>query len=703
MIYNHFYINYKVLLNKIVKEMLRFAYFLLTIFCFSNFNYSYALNSDWEGIEEAKVRIISPITKTEDNKNIFLGLEYKLLNGWKTYWHSPGEGGYPQKLHWENSKNIEKIEILWPKPKLFEILDLKSLGYENEIVFPLKVRLKDLNKSSLISLNLDFLTCKDICIPGNAFIELELNPGKSKLTKHSYKLEKYLSKTPLKNLEIAGLEIVSIEAINDNNSSIININIKSADPIINPKIYIGNNIGLPIVLPQYQFDDNYKTLSAKFFYDDIVFDEENLDFSFLISDDNFNAKYDIILKPKFIKEISTFNYSYIYIFFIALLGGLILNIMPCVLPVLSLKLLSIINHKEDNVFNTIRKSFIVTTFGIITSFILLALILIFLKKIGLSIGWGIQFQQPIFLMFISIVLFLFSINLLGFFEVSLPTYVNNFITKSFTKKTSFSDFFNGFFATLLATPCSAPFVGTAVSIAFTQSSFILITIFFFMGLGMSIPYIIASLFPITINFLPKPGNWMIVIKYFLAFLLFCTLIWIGFILGNHFNYIFFIFSIGLIALILLSIKYFKNFKSLIIMISIVSFFSLSYFPQLQNNKIINEKNWLDLNEVKINNLIEKNIVFVDITADWCATCQFNKYNVINSELITNIFLENNIIKVRGNWTKPNKKIQEYLNNFNRFGIPFNVMYSKNHPEGIILSELLTTNEIIKVIDKLKNN
>ena len=174
--------------------MLRFIYSFLFIFCFFYVNATHALNSNWNGIDEAKVRIISPLSKAGNNSNIYLGLEYQLQEGWKTYWHTPGEGGFPQTLDWKNSINISSLEILWPQPQEFYILGLKSIGYENEVIFPLKVDLEDINLPSFFSFELNYLTCKDICIPGQAHLELTLPPGQGKLTDHSFQIEKYLSK-----------------------------------------------------------------------------------------------------------------------------------------------------------------------------------------------------------------------------------------------------------------------------------------------------------------------------------------------------------------------------------------------------------------------------------------------------------------------------------------------------------------------------
>ena len=376
--------------------------------------------------------------------------------------------------------------------------------------------------------------------------------------------------------------------------------------------------------------------------------------------------------------------------------------MPCVFPVLSMKLLSILNYNQQNFFS-IRKSFFVTALGIISSFLLLSFILIALKQSGTSIGWGMQFQQPLFLMIIALIIFLFSLNLMGLFNINLPYFISHLFLNSKNNNSFYRDFFNGFFATVLATPCSAPFVGTAVSTAFTQSSLVMIFIFFFMGFGMASPYIVAGLFPKLLIFLPKPGKWMNTIKYFLAILLLGTAVWIGMILQNHFNYFFIIISLILALFIAISFKYFRLLKFPVIFFSIILFFSLNLFPQFKENHLKNDADWVDLTKVNLDEIIKNNIVFVDITADWCATCQFNKFNVLNSKLIQNTFKENNVIRIRGDWTKQNKQIEQYLNDYNRFAIPFNVMYNEDYPKGIIFSELLKTSEIINAIELMKKN
>ena len=206
------------------------------------------------------------------------------------------------------------------------------------------------------------------------------------------------------------------------------------------------------------------------------------------------------------------NNNFIYYVLISLIAGLILNVMPCVFPVLSIKLMSVLSSEKNNTI----VSFITTAFGIITSFLLLGMMFIILQYFNISIAWGMQFQQPYFLIFITLIVFLFMMNMFGQFEINLPHTLSNLNVIGSSNKFFLKDFFNGFFATLMATPCSAPFVGTAITAAFTQNNMTGMSIFLFMGIGMSLPYLVFALFPKLIKFLPKPGKWMIYVKYFLV-------------------------------------------------------------------------------------------------------------------------------------------------------------------------------------------
>ena len=616
----------------------------------------FAFETEWSSGIEPKVRIISPVSHNDNKNEIFLGLQYKLEKGWKTYWRSSGDGGFPQEIKLLNSQNVKDFEILWPIPEYFEILGFTSIGYIDEVIFPLKINLQDINKKTFINLDINYLTCKDICIPGSALLNIIIPPGEGKITEHSYKIQKALSLVPKIDKNLSGLRNFTTKAYEDDEDISIIISAESKNIFTDPKIFLHSEFGLPISKPEIIFSPNSKKIDAKFFFNKKNINKDNFKLNIVFDNENNSFEYISDIKVEQFSKIAFLNNSLIYLLLISLFGGMILNVMPCVLPVLSIKLISVLRQSTDLI--AVRKSFITTSLGIITSFLILSILLMLLRSLGFAIGWGMQFQQPLFLIIISIILLLFSFNLLGFFEFKTPSFVNMKIINYLNSKNYTKDFFNGFFATILATPCSAPFVGTAITAAFTQSTFTMYAIFIFMGLGMSSPYLLVAIFPSVMRYLPKPGKWMQYIKYFLGLLLLGTFLWIFSILLNHFTF-------------------------------------------FQNIKINQNSNWIDITEIDLDNLKkEKNIIFVDITADWCVTCQFNKINVINSKNVKDEFKKNNIMKIRGDWTKPNAEIAYFLQQYKRFGIPFNIFFSKTFPDGIILSEILSEKEVLDTIEKI---
>ena len=671
----------------------------LIIFVFINLSFSsLALESEWSESEKSKARLISPLTHNNNQNEIFLGLEYQMQPGWKTYWSSPGDAGFPQELLLEKSQNIKDIELFWPNPSEFEILEMNSLGYENNVIFPLKIQLDNPNKKTNLNLSIKYLICKNICIPGEANIFIEIPSGKASKTKHFFQIEKTLSQLPKKNFNLSKLYNLQTEVIKDEKHVSVIVNAKTNSYFENTKIYLDTEFGLPYVEPIINFSFDNQSLDAKFYFDEKLISKKFFNLKVLLIDKNHNYLFTDKVEIKKNNQFLKLTNNNIYYLLAALIGGLILNAMPCVLPVLSIKLLSVLQNNNDK----IRSSFIITSIGIITSFVFLAFIFILLKKINISISWGMQFQQPYFLIVISFILSAFMLNMFGFFEFKTPELLNNKAAIFLNKNNFTKSYFNGFFATLMATPCSAPFVGTALTAAFTQSTTMMLLIFLFMGIGMSIPYIFVALFPPIISFLPKPGKWMVKFKYFLGFLLFLTLIWVFNILLNYFNIYFIFTSLILLSLTIYFLKNFNNI-SLIFSITFIIFVSLPIFDIFKQEKnFVSELDWKNFSNTSIENLIEKNnIVFLDITADWCATCQFNKLNILNDKNILEVFKKNKVIKIRGDWTKPDKKIETFLNSKNKFGIPYNAFFSKTNPEGIALSEILTKGEIIETINRLK--
>ena len=654
--------------------------------------------SDWSVSETSKLRLISPYSQN-DSKNIVIGLEYQMEEGWKTYWKSPGDGGFAQTITWDNSTNVKNVNILWPTPIEFEILGLTSLGYENDVIFPLEIELEDEFKNTFLNLHVTFLICKEVCIPGDATVFLEIPSGEKKLTNNYFELEKALSLLPEEDFNSSYINKINLNTFYDDNDSIIQLIVESDKSFFNPKIFLHSPFGLPVVKNTINFSSDNKIITANFNFDNDLILDKNFPLEITITDLNHNFKKILDVEMVSDATVLKINKSYIYYIFISLLAGLILNVMPCVFPILSIKLMSVFSTQE----NTARVSFITTAIGIISSFVLLGVIFLFLQYFSVSIAWGMQFQQPYFLIFITLVIFLFMMNMFGQFEINLPIHLSN-LTYFGNNNKFVKDYFNGFFATLMATPCSAPFVGTAITAAFTQSYLIGISIFLFMGVGMSLPYLFIAAFPQLIKFIPKPGKWMVYVKYLLGLLLLATIIWLFNILISFYNYNFLILLI--VCFLVLSYRQKIPFqKNIITIIAVLVIFSTSSLNFFQKNIILgNEEDWLNFFEVDIDQVInENNLVFLDITADWCATCQFNKVNVINSNKIVQLFKDNQVTLLRADWTRPNQKINNFLEKYDRFGIPFNAFFSKNFPKGIVLSELLSEKEIVNAINKINND
>ena len=338
--------------------------------------------------------------------------------------------------------------------------------------------------------------------------------------------------------------------------------------------------------------------------------------------------------------------------------------MPCVFPVLSLKIYNVLSNNQKSITSKIiKRNFFATVLGIIFSFFILSLITILLKNLGHNLGWGFQFQSPIFLIFMISILIIFSLSLMDIFSFDIPRFVKNYLNKIMilNKKNSefYQNFFLGTFITLLSTPCSAPFIGTALGFAFVSPNEIIFLIFFFISLGLSSPYIILATNPGLLSFLPKPGLWMKKIKYFLSIILMITAVWLA-------------------SVLLIQVNIFKDNS--------------------------NDDNWIKFEQNKIDKLIlENHIVFVDITADWCLTCFYNKKTVLDRKKVKNIFDKYDVIKMRGDLTKPNKEINEYINTLGRFGIPVNIIYSPSTPQGVLLSEVLTVKSLLSTFERVKND
>jgi suppressor for copper-sensitivity B len=363
----------------------------------------------------------------------------------------------------------------------------------------------------------------------------------------------------------------------------------------------------------------------------------------------------------------------------AFVGGFILNFMPCVLPVLSLKVMGLVNKAGDK--NLIRISAFTTFIGILTSFLILASISYIFKLSGDVLQWGGQFQNPYFLLFMISIMFFFTANLWSVFEVGqgivyrIPT-VNH--------KSIIADLWNGFVAVFLATPCSAPFLGTALSFTLTQSPITIFLIFTSMAIGFGLPYILLSIIPPSYIPLPKPGIWMKTFKNILGWGMYGTGIWLTWILLDH-------ITLSSYALMILPILILIR-KKILFWIGLILFLASSIILL----RLSSPKVGIPFEgETKIQEYITQDkVVIVKITAKWCLSCQLIDHQILSSSAIMN---NPKIQIITGDWTKPNSKIESYLKIKNRLGIPLIVIYGPKNKQGIILSEFPSKTEVLNAL------
>ncbi len=620
--------------------------------------------------EIVKVEIIPSKGIFNENGVFYFGIKFDLKDGWKTYWKNPGDAGAPLNISWED--NIHKpndIEILYPFPKKFIDKGVTTIGYDSQVVFPVKINSNGQKKINR-KIQLDYLICKDICIPYSETRILNIDFNKKR---DSLIFSKSLRTVPEKNqnyftISYNNISKEKLKIIIDGYEKLDSLNVYGYSDETNIKIEKLEN-------------------SFEVFLDD---DAANLTrpILFSISDgENFEEVSLAIKKEQ----------RLLYFILLALAGGFILNFMPCVLPVLSLKLYSFLKIPKDN-FKNIRINCFFIIAGIVASFLVLASLVILLKSIGESVGWGFQFQNRYFLFFILIIIMLFSLNLLGFFEIFLSQRLLNKINTSLGADNHSSQFFSGAFATLLATPCSAPFLGTAIGFSMGASTLEILLIFLSIALGFSLPYLFFIIIPKIITFFPKPGKWMENLRFFLGLLLLFSFIW----LVNLFNVNHTLILV--LTTMILVFAYLRRKTKFVMFLSIL--FLLTNILILSDRLFVDRKDikWEEFREESLLRYIEDNrIVLIDVTADWCVTCNFNKVTTLNSKTLAEFFIKYKVVTIRADWTNKDKKILDFINQYGRYGIPVNLIYGPKNKEGILLPEILSKDIVISELLKVGVN
>ncbi len=636
--------------------------------------------------------------QAERSENRLYGLlTVELQSGWKTYWRSPGEGGVAPEIHWHNG---EKAQWYWPVPSRFEISGLTTQGYHKQVVIPMIITGQ---QSDALDGTLTLSTCSNVCLLTDYPLHLDFNQPVDDHFQQAF--EQAMRSIPAESgisddlsAHLAGSNLV-VTGTTAGEWRDAQIYFDPLDGGIIPGDPTLKSSGAELVITAPVTDEwGEKTTSLA-----------GKTLSFVLTNQGKAQQTTLTVGAdqavSAARETTSANLAQMLLF--ALLGGLILNLMPCVLPVMGMKLNSVLHSGTDK--TRIRLRFLATSAGILTSFALLAAMVTVLKLTGASLGWGIQFQNPWFIGLMVAVTFIFAMNLLGLFEMLLPASMSGRMATAGGNGLAGS-FCEGVFATLLTTPCSAPFLGTAVAFALAAPLTDLWLVFMLLGLGMALPWLFVALIPKTALLLPRPGPWMNSLKVLLALMMLASSLWLASLLGLHLGST----ASGIITLLLTA-------TALIVFIATgqrraplfwLGMILLAAFGGYQLRGMLSADGeiaartphqqiaWQPLSEEAITRAqAQGKRVFVDISADWCVTCKVNEHRVLNQPEIIAALNQPDVVALRGDWSQPSDLITAFLQTRNSYAIPFNQVYGPGLTDGKILPPLLDKST---VLDTLKN-
>lgn len=640
------------------------------------------------------------------------GLHIKLEEGWKAYWRSPGEVGLPPEIDWTGSTNLDNVEMIWPAPTRFRAFGIENFGYEKEVTLPLNVTLKEPGAPAELRAKVFLLVCEDICIPEEAELSLSLPLGSGIDTSSAGLIAAAAAQVP-ESIEQSNVTLTSV-AFDAEGKSLV---VEAQNPLgwQSPDIFPELGEGVSFGAPDIRLGDAQRVMWAKLpILSDPVPASEMQAANLRITLTDGPIALDAVApsleetqaRPPFtLATAQTGLMDLLSIIVVAVVGGLILNVMPCVLPVLSIKLASAIKSADQSPAR-IRRGFLMSALGVLAFMWLLAAGTLAAREMGMTIGWGLQFQNPVFLGVLLSIVTVFAANMLGLFEINLPSGVMTRISGAGGKEGYMGDFATGAFAAVLATPCSAPFLGTAIAFAMAGRPLDIIVIFSALGLGLALPYLAVAAKPNLVRALPKPGRWMTTLKVFLGVLLAATAAWLLFVMvGVAGTRAALATTLGLCALVALFSPLGRGLgkmRSTVALVAALGTVSLPAFvkPTPIISEMSIEASWAEFDRGEIARLVSQGeVVFVDVTADWCLTCKANKALVLDRDPVASALAQTGVVPMQADWTRPDDQIAAFLQDFGRFGIPFNVVYGPSAPEGLPLPELLTSDAVLGALEE----
>jgi thiol:disulfide interchange protein DsbD len=618
----------------------------------------------------AKASLITNL-QSSSQESFFVGVRLEMQDGWHTYWENPGDSGNPFNARWSTDAGVIIENVSWPTPQTIPYPPLMTYGYEGDVVFPFQVFRSLDTELTEISLDFDFLICADICIPEKATLTLDLTSASS-----SDLLDQAISALPTKLITTKSYV----------NADELKVTFRSPKEFSSAYIFPRQS-NLFAYTPNQaitKIDENIYEITLPLVQDEIE------SFSGIISLDGEGFQFEEQIA-------SAGGMSLWQAIFFALIGGLILNLMPCVFPVISLKVLSFVSMGGGD-HAKIRNHALAFVGGVIFTFLSIATALMIIRSTGSMIGWGYQLQSPIVVGILTLIML--GIGMVLLTNINIASGLTN-IGSSMQNRNDYSgSFFTGALAVVVASPCTAPFMGAALGYALLQPSFATLPIFLSLGLGFASPYLILAVKPQWISALPKSGPWMETLKQFFAFPMIATALWLMwvFMLQTSGDALIQLLILGLsLGLAIWMIAAFQGrWKWIGLILTFIA--SIQIFNNLPNNTdkttlSVEADSWSLSTESDLQ--ANNQAYLINFTAAWCITCQTNEKVALARTTVQDYLAEQNIKYIKADWTNRNEDIAIGLAKYERSGIPLYIFWKPGMQNSKILPAVLTEDILIR--------
>ena len=696
---------------------------------FAQFSFGDSLNTP-----HTQTRLLLSADSAKPGDTIFAAVEMKMDDGWHTYWRNPGTAGQATDIRWKLPPGFTAGSIQWPLPQKLEMGGIAFYGYETEtvLIIPIKIAADAKPSTQTLTAEISWLECKEQCVPGAATNEITLTIGnETKSSTDAPLIQSWQAKVPQTNA-FYQFHAQWETATNDRNHSFVmsngngdadkNIKLDAVDFFpdtsdafeVQPATEIFSTYSAQIQLRKSvkKFSGDWPKEISGVVVTSLNGQRTGYEVKVPLAETGQTSAPDFItLPPQPLWQVLLY----------AFIGGLILNIMPCVLPVIALKILGFVSEAKSSP-RRVRALGGIYAIGVLVSFLALAGVVIGVQAAGKQAGWGMQFGSPIFIVCLTTLVTLVALNLFGVFEVTLGGHALNTAGELASKHGAAGAFFNGVLATILATPCTAPFLSIALGFAFAQSAPLIILIFLTIGLGLAAPYVLLSWHPVWLKFLPKPGAWMEKFKIVTGFPMLTTAIWLFNLAASNYgkNVLWLGIFLVIVALAAWIFGEFvqrgrkaKSFAWLIILILLVGGYAFALENRLHWRVISANNSTGSLQESPDGVAWQRwstdavaaardagHAVLVDFTADWCITCQANQATSLEIPSVRAKLKESGIVALQADYTHLPPEMTAELHRYGRAGVPLVLVFPKDaNASAIVLPEILTPGIVLDALER----